>query len=90
MNLGLSGKCALVTGASKRLGKAIAKELAGEGAHESDVIAGFLIFTGRGSPISGIVRVVAGRRCGLRRATAFRQGRQFASARRYQHLRRLV
>jgi 3-oxoacyl-[acyl-carrier protein] reductase len=33
MDLGLRGKCALVTGASKGLGKAIAAELAKEGAH---------------------------------------------------------
>jgi 3-oxoacyl-[acyl-carrier protein] reductase len=35
MDLGLSGKVALITGASKGLGKAIANELAGEGAHVS-------------------------------------------------------
>jgi 3-oxoacyl-[acyl-carrier protein] reductase len=35
MDLGLKGKCALVTGASKGLGRAIAEELAKEGAHVS-------------------------------------------------------
>jgi NAD(P)-dependent dehydrogenase (short-subunit alcohol dehydrogenase family) len=35
MDLGLSGKCALITGASKGLGRAIAEELAKEGAHVS-------------------------------------------------------
>ena len=35
MDLGLKGKCALVTGASKGLGQAIAEELAKEGAHLS-------------------------------------------------------
>src|SRR5207245_8853690 len=33
MELGLSGKAAIVTGASKGLGRAIARELAGEGAN---------------------------------------------------------
>ena len=35
MDLGLTGKVALITGASKGLGKAIAIELANEGAHVS-------------------------------------------------------
>jgi 3-oxoacyl-[acyl-carrier protein] reductase len=35
MDLGLKGKCALITGASKGLGKAISEELAKEGAHVS-------------------------------------------------------
>jgi len=35
MDLGLKGKCALITGASKGLGRAIAEELAKEGAHVS-------------------------------------------------------
>jgi 3-oxoacyl-[acyl-carrier protein] reductase len=35
MDLGLKGKCALITGASKGLGRAIADELAKEGAHVS-------------------------------------------------------
>jgi 3-oxoacyl-[acyl-carrier protein] reductase len=35
MDLGLKGKCALVTGASKGLGRAIAEDLAKEGAHVS-------------------------------------------------------
>src|SRR5712675_473209 len=35
MDLGLKGKCALVTGASKGLGRAIAEELVKEGAHVS-------------------------------------------------------
>ena len=35
MDLGLKGKCALVTGASKGLGRAMAEELAKEGAHVS-------------------------------------------------------
>src|SRR5215467_9982793 len=35
MDLGLKEKCALVTGASKGLGRAIAEELAKEGSHVS-------------------------------------------------------
>jgi 3-oxoacyl-[acyl-carrier protein] reductase len=35
MDLGIKGKCALITGASKGLGRAIAEELAKEGAHVS-------------------------------------------------------
>ncbi len=35
MDLGLKGKCALITGASKGLGRAIAEELAKEGANIS-------------------------------------------------------
>lgn len=35
MDLGFKGKCALVTGASKGLGQAIAEELAKEGSHVS-------------------------------------------------------
>jgi 3-oxoacyl-[acyl-carrier protein] reductase len=35
MDLGLRGKCALITGASKGLGRAIAEELAKEGTHIS-------------------------------------------------------
>ena len=35
MDLGIRGKCALITGASKGLGRAIAEELAKEGAHVS-------------------------------------------------------
>jgi 3-oxoacyl-[acyl-carrier protein] reductase len=35
LDLGIKGKCALITGASKGLGRAIAEELAKEGAHVS-------------------------------------------------------
>jgi 3-oxoacyl-[acyl-carrier protein] reductase len=35
VDLGLKGKCALITGASKGLGRAIAEELAKEGTHIS-------------------------------------------------------
>jgi 3-oxoacyl-[acyl-carrier protein] reductase len=35
MDLGLKGKCALITGASKGLGRAIAEEFANEGADVS-------------------------------------------------------